>query len=213
MSNIEQMIKGALSDEAAQAPFPSGIASRARRRVRFRHATGVASITVVVVAVAVFVNASATTPTPSNAPGLGPVAAGGRTGAFSVPGLNADCAESYSMETLVERGLAFDGEVASTGPARTNRDGAEADLVAVTFNVARWFKGGNSPTVTVDMPLLSVRSVNTNRNPYKPGLRLLVSGESRWSGGIAEDGIGWMCGFTRYTDEATAAKWAEAFKR
>ncbi len=125
------------------------------------------------------------------------------------------CVEGYSLETLPHRAFAFDGTVTSTGPARTNRPGAELPLVAATFQVHQWFRGGSGASVTVDINRpLPASSSSTDESPpsYRIGTRLLVSGEPRWGGAPLDAPIAWGCGFTRYYDEQTATEWGNATK-
>ncbi|GAA4810410.1 hypothetical protein GCM10025786_13440 [Nocardioides caeni] len=113
------------------------------------------------------------------------------------------CVEEYSPAAVNGRGFAFDGTVVEVGPGTTDRPGkGRLNYAGVTFAVETWFVGGSGPTVSVDMA--------APESGWETGTRLLVSGESRYGEGVMEDGIAWMCGFTRYHDEDTAAAWAAA---
>ncbi len=116
-----------------------------------------------------------------------------------------DCVETYSLETLPNREFAFDGVVRDVGPSVSHRGGSgDLGLPGVTFEVREWFTGGDSATVTVDMPLGTT-------DAYDGGTRLLVSGEPRWGGGPLDAPIAQGCGFTRYHDERTASAWRATF--
>jgi hypothetical protein len=126
-------------------------------------------------------------------------------------GGTASCASDYTPQTLAQMPFAFDGVVASIGPARTNRGSGDLPLVSVTFSVQRWFRGGNEPTVTIDID--PPRAAREDGPPtYRVGTRLLVSGVPRWGGAPLENAIAWRCGFTRYYDPATAEQWQRIFK-
>lgn len=123
----------------------------------------------------------------------------------------ADCVAEYSPTTLQRRAFAFDGVIAAIGPARTNRETGVLPLVAATFTVREWFRGGSAPTVTVDLDPPDL--VSEDGPPaYEIGSRLLVSGEPRWGGAPLDDAIAWACGFTRYYDSGTAKAWEQAFR-
>ncbi|MGY1723918.1 hypothetical protein [Blastococcus sp. SYSU DS0533] len=134
----------------------------------------------------------------------------GRTGPLdSTP--TSSCAVEYSPAALSKQEFAFAGAVVDIGPAVTTRPGAPGppeDLVGVTFAVQEWFSGGSGETVTVDLPAPydPVAGSSTPGPVYGVGSRLLVSGADRWEGSPLEP-IAWLCGFTRYYDEETAAAW------
>ena len=126
------------------------------------------------------------------------------------------CVESYNPMAVRGRAFAFDGEVVAVGPSVTNRsDGADLDMVGVTFAVHEWFAGSSDDTFTVDMPPPTQGSQASSENAptYTAGSRLLVSGEPRWGGQPHESPIAWTCGFTRYYDQETAAQWRTAAHR
>lgn len=120
------------------------------------------------------------------------------------------CVEPYSPAAARGHAFAFDGDVVSVGPSVTNRsDGADLDVVGVTFAVREWFAGGGDDTFTVDMPPPGhCPEASSESGPeYTTGTRLLVSGEPRWGGPPQNSPIAWTCGFTRYYDPQTAAQW------
>ncbi|CCG01182.1 hypothetical protein [Blastococcus saxobsidens] len=133
-----------------------------------------------------------------------------RTGPLADGGA-ASCVAEYSAAAVAERGFAFDGVVVAIGPSGTERSGSPGtELAGVTFAVQEWFSGGQGPTVTVDLPAPADGSGSSpvgQAPAYGVGSRLLVSGEDRWGAGPMADPIAWMCGFTRYYDEGTAAAW------
>ncbi|MCF6744073.1 hypothetical protein E9529_07250 [Blastococcus sp. KM273128] len=131
----------------------------------------------------------------------------GRTGPLdSTP--TGSCAVEYSPAALSKQDFAFAGVVVDIGPAVTTRPGPPEDLVGVTFAVQEWFTGGPGQTVTVDLPApyAPAAGSSTPGPVYGVGSRLLVSGADRWEGEPLEP-IAWLCGFTRYFDEETAAAW------
>ncbi|WP_346621078.1 hypothetical protein [Blastococcus montanus] len=132
-----------------------------------------------------------------------------RTGPLA-DGAAASCAVAYSPDAVRDRDFAFDGVVLGIGPSVTDRsDTPGPALVGVTFAVQEWFFGGDGATVTVDLPPPATDGASSSVDGpvYGTGSRLLVSGESRWDGAPLEEPIAWMCGFTRYYDEETAAAW------
>jgi hypothetical protein len=123
---------------------------------------------------------------------------------------SSSCVEGYSPATVRDRTFAFDGTVTAIGVSRTNRPGAALPLVAATFSVNRWFRGGSGPTVTVD-----IERPGSGEDPapaVEVGTRLLVSGEPRWGGAPLNDAIAWSCGFTRPYDNTTADTWRAVFR-
>ncbi|WP_161965218.1 hypothetical protein [Ornithinimicrobium cerasi] len=122
----------------------------------------------------------------------------------------AACVESYSLDTLQNRGFAFDGIVVRLGPSVTDRgDDGDLNLVGVTFQVREWFDGGDADEVTVDLQVVGEGTAEEDL-PFRVGTRLLVSGEARWGGEPMDSPIAWGCGFTRYYDEETAKAWHES---
>src|SRR5262249_23219250 len=134
------------------------------------------------------------------------------------------CLRLYSPESIADQPFAFDGTVASVGPAVTDSTGhGRMKYVGTTFVVHEWFGGGTGATVTVDMPPPTSTSARpggastqlSGEMPptYEIGSRLLVSGAPRWGGAPLADPIAWGCGFTRYYDAPTATAWRAATKQ
>ena len=217
----EQLLREVFYADADQAPSPHNLASGAVRKTkqRRRTLTLVAGATSVVVGLAAGITVAewpnpASTQAPVAAPKPSAITSA-PSGVGALPDATAaSCAFSYSPQIVADRAFAFDGTVSSIGAARTNRAGVELPLVAVTFHVNRWFKGGTADTVTVDMyePTQSNRQYpqEVTVATYGVGTRLLVSGEPRWGGMPLQDAIAWACGFTRYYDPRTASDWADA---
>lgn len=231
---LEQELRHIFAEDAERAPVSAALAQAARRRVRqLRHArlawaTGAIAAAVAVVAVVSggllggqpLGDERANPPVATRGPlatstGITP------TGPLN-PGAAASCAVEYSPTSVTGRAFAFDGTVTAIGPARSNRASvdlgaareglAPLDLVAATFSVNQWYRGGSGSTVTVDFTPPEVGHVMDESGPsYGVGTRLLVSGESRWGGAALTDAIAWGCGFTRYYDKATADSWRAAF--
>lgn len=133
------------------------------------------------------------------------------------------CVEEYSPENLAHRSFAFDGTVKSiemrkdpAWPSGVTSD--PSGLPWVTFQVNRWYKGGEGGEVAVWMQASQVpcddgngvRSISTGTFSAHVGTRLLVAGEPWGIGTVPEQGIAWNCGFTQpYTAQA-AAEWEAA---
>lgn len=103
----------------------------------------------------------------------------------------ASCVETYSLNTLPRRQIAFEGTVEALDGDR------------VTFAVNRWFRGGDAASAT--LAGASALAGPTSAGPdmvLSPGARLLVAGDG---------GYAWACGFTQPYDVATAANWARSF--
>ncbi|SEL82226.1 hypothetical protein SAMN04515665_12054 [Blastococcus sp. DSM 46786] len=134
----------------------------------------------------------------------------GRTGPLADTEMSS-CAVEYSPAALSKQDFAFAGVVVDIGRAVTTQPGTPGppeDLVGVTFAVEEWFSGDSGETVTVDLPAPydPAAGSSTPGPVYGVGSRLLVSGADRWEGPPLEP-IAWLCGFTRYYDEETAAAW------
>jgi len=119
--------------------------------------------------------------------------------------------EQYSPATVKGRAFAFDGTVSRIAATPPPAEGSVAlpGYSAVTFEVHEWFRGGDQPTVTVDMmspPTAGVVS-SVEGVDYGVGTRLLVSGEPRFGGSPLKAPIAWGCGFTRPFDASIAAAW------
>jgi len=221
---LEQELRLVFAEDAARAPVSATLAQGALRRVRRRRhahvawATGAAAALVAAVAV---VSAGllggqpvgqplATPPVASKAP-LAIPSGSAQTGPLKSGG-NAKCVEEYSPTSVTGRAFAFDGTVTAIGPARSNRPGVGLDLVAATFSVNHWYKGGSGSTVTVDIDHTGTgKWIEDSAPAYGIGSRLLVSGMPRSGGAALTDAIAWGCGFTRYYDKATADSWQAAF--
>jgi hypothetical protein len=216
---IEQQLREVFAHDAALAPPPLALGERAMRQVRRRRTRlAVTSVTATACVAAVAVLASLLTAQHSGNPITVPSGTishdaqphnGTASGALPDNG-TASCAGEYSATALRQRAFAFDGTVTTIGPARTNRSGADLSLVAATFRVNQWFRGGSSATVTVDITPPDPGGVEDSAPAYRIGSRLLVSGEPRWGGSPLTDAIAWACGFTRYYDPATAETWRTA---
>lgn len=102
----------------------------------------------------------------------------------------ASCVETYDLQSLTGRDLAFDGSVQTTV-------GDE-----VTFVVNRWYWGGNMPSITLN-GASTLTAVTSGGAPLRvePGERLLVAGD---------DGFAWSCGFTQPFQPSLARSWAAA---
>ena len=119
---------------------------------------------------------------PTSSSTEGPVTSGG-------PALGS-CVETYDLETLANRELAFDGTVARL----------EGD--AVTFEVNDWYRGGDGAEITLaGASALSGLTSAGSATTLEPGARLLVAGDG---------GFAWSCGFTQPYDPAVAQKWQRA---
>jgi len=211
---LERELRQLFAEDADRAPLSAGLGEGALRRVRQRRhaqlawATGAVAATALTMAVisggllggqpvgdqVARPPAASKSPVPT----LAGTAPKGPQGPLD-SGVAASCAEQYSMTSLTGRAFAFDGTVTAIGPARSNRPGTDYGLIAATFTVNQWYRGGSGATVTVDM------------SPPGIGTRLLVSGEPRWGGAPLTDAIAHPCGFTRYYDKATADSWRAAF--
>ncbi|HET6743031.1 MAG TPA: hypothetical protein VFH76_29030 [Kribbella sp.] len=116
----------------------------------------------------------------------------------SPTGRAASCVEGYSLKTLAQRNIAFDGtveRVVAMGEGPVGR-------VQITFGVNEWFRGGTGQQVTV---VADTAGEDADPLDLEQGSRLLVSGQTQ-QGGLLP--IAWTgCGFTRPYDAATAADW------
>ena len=212
---LEQHLRDVLVEDADRAPEGGDLHAGAMRRVRrYRGVRLLAAAGCIAAVTSVAVLAS-----PLFGSGDGTVQPSARStgrSALSTPrgalpeGTEASCASEYTTTTLAGQAFAFDGTVTAIGPPQTNRDGGGVlPLVAASFAVHEWFRGGNGQTVTVD--IAQPRSTEDAPPTYAVGTRLLVSGQPRWGGAPLDDPIAWGCGFTRYYDPATASIWRTAF--
>lgn len=115
----------------------------------------------------------------------------GDTGAISPPGA-AQCVEFYSLDTLTNRQMAFDGTVRTIDGQR------------VTFDVSVWYAGGEGAEVTLSALGLAGPGLSSIDGGVRltEGERFLVSGDG---------GNVWGCGFTQLYDATVAESWATAF--
>lgn len=129
---------------------------------------------------------------------------------------DAICAGRYSPERLKQLPFAFDGTVTEVevrpvapGPVKISR----AARVQVTFQVTEWFKGDDGSPIQVSMAVLGEvprPGGNPYGLPFKVGSRLLIAGDTT-SGGSIQLSRAWMCGFSRFYDDASAREWRAAF--
>ena len=112
-------------------------------------------------------------------PADGPITPGGSLGS---------CVETYDLDTLRNREVAFAGTVESV----------EGDQV--TFSVEQWFRGGEGDRTTLSSSTGGAVTPDGGA-PMTPGTRLLVAGDG---------GFAWACGFTQPYDDAVAEDWAAA---
>ncbi len=228
MSDLKEALSRYVQEQTPTTPPPfDGANARDRHRSHRRMAI-IAAVPVLLVATLVgvqLVNDPAagrrSAQTPSSSPAskqpvqpVQPFAPGSSQGPIS-PNSSASCVEGYDLTTLQGRAFAFDGTVTSTAAMRAPDDGSGAlpGYLTVTFTVHEWFRGGDKATVTVDM--MSGPTTGTVSSPegtsFGLGTRLLVSGEPRFGGRPLQDPIAWGCGFTRNSDQATAAAWRQTF--
>lgn len=103
---------------------------------------------------------------------------------------SASCVELYDLQTLTNRATALDGTV------------TEITGDSITLTVNEWFRGGDSPEVTLNgAGGLSGLTSAGPATPVGPGGRLLVAGDG---------GFAWACGFTQPYDPAVADQWRDA---
>lgn len=124
----------------------------------------------------------ATRGTDQPAPGPGPI----------IPPGAASCVENYSLDTLKNREVAFDGTVASVSDDEA------------TFTVNEWFRGGSASEITLEgaSTLGGITSAGPSVS-MEPGTRLLVAGDG---------GFAWSCGFTQPYDADVASQWKNALR-
>ena len=109
----------------------------------------------------------------------------------------------YEDAILLAQDVAFDGTLVSV---ETVDSGSEIDLPQnlATFEVHRWYKGGEGDTVTLDAGILygdgdTIALVGAS---LEIGERYLISGT---------DGFVWACGYSYTYDTHVANHWAELF--
>ena len=110
--------------------------------------------------------------------------------ALTPGGSMGSCVEQYSLDTLKNREVAFDGTV----------EGVEGDTI--TFAVNAWYRGGSGDRTTREgaSTLGGITSAGPSVS-LEPGTRLLVAGDGEFA---------WGCGFTQRYDAAVAQQWADA---
>ena len=112
------------------------------------------------------------------------------------------CVEQYSVETLAERGYAFEGLITDVaGPSDPASPDAADQTTTVTFEVVRWFWGGSGPSA--ERRTYSLAS-SAGELEASIGARLLVAGD--------EDFI-WSCGFTQPATDAARSDYEAAAGR
>ncbi len=157
-----------------EATMEPGAQSTPRKRPAWALGGLAAAAVTAVVVIAVLANSGIGTPAPTSDPGTG----------------IGSCVESYSLETLANRGLAFDGTVTAV----------EGEQVSFAVNEA--FAGIISETVTLTASGMTGTAITSAGGPnLAVGERYLVAGE---------DDFAWACGFTQPYDPDMAADWAEA---
>jgi hypothetical protein len=119
---------------------------------------------------------------------LGPGSPGVAPGPSTGPGV-AQCVETYSLETLRNRGFAFDGNVTAV-------DGDE-----VTFAVNNAYRGPAGEVTLTAMGMTGTAITSAGGPNLAVGSRYLVAGD---------DHFVWACGFTQDYNPAVAAAWADA---
>lgn len=194
----DELLASILKEPLVGAPPPHRPnALSLRRPLRIALASFLASAAVIVGATSVDVFSRHGSPTTAKLP------AGDRS--VAVEGSwDGRCVEQYSASTLTNRAFAFDGTVTSI---RGIGDGL---YVPVTFEVHEWFRGGQTPQVTVSM--MAPLPTSVGNAGYEPGTRLLVSGEPRRGGEPLNAPVAWPCGFTRSYAVDTADGWREILK-
>ena len=160
---------------------PSSIEQPGRKRSGTILASAVAAAAIVVIVVLSLNN-------DDNNPTVEPTTSVSSSQAPSI-GLGS-CVESYSLSTLPNRELAFDGTVSAI-------NGNE-----VTFTVNNWYKGGTESSVTLDGNGMVGGAITSAGGPnLNVGDRYLVAGDG---------GFVWSCGFTQPYESGTAQQWRDA---
>jgi hypothetical protein len=115
---------------------------------------------------------------------------------------SGSCVERYSVETLAERGYAFEGVITDVaGPADPTSPDPADQTTTVSFDVARWFWGGSAPSAT--RQTYSVPS-SAGELDASVGARLLVAGD---------DDFIWACGFSQSATESARSDYEAAAGR
>lgn len=226
IEQLEEELRQLFAEDAKRAPSAVGLVEAARRRARRRHggplvwgggALVAASVAGVVVAGGGWLSSDQSAnhradPRSSSSPAA-PSSPTDRTSG-AVPLTNPDSAcFVYSPELLAARSdVAFDGTVTAIGSTKPKRPGRLGPMIATTFTVNEWFRGGSAKTITVPVviPIPSPVEPDLYAPPFKVGTRLLVSGTRPYAPANYEVHVS-GCGYTRYYDQATADTWRAAF--
>jgi hypothetical protein len=118
-------------------------------------------------------------------------------------GAGAQCVETFSLDALASREIAFDGVVRSIGVP----SGDGATPAVVTFDVTRWYTGGSGGSAelkTYDQPgsVTSVTMGQDDSPQLEVGVRVLASGDG---------GFLWSCGFSMLYTSHNAEIFEAAF--
>jgi hypothetical protein len=206
-TELEKDLRSHFAATAERAPSSAGLYLRVRRGLAIDRARrygapimGVAAS--LVVASIVWQTANGPRPSPPSAGG--PVLVEDRSGAVaSGGGLDGLCEYAYSPsepEGISQAEFAFAGNVVEITPPPEGRDAA----YRVTFEVADWYKGGDTARVTVDMQNpFGLGETQEFLGEYEVGQSMLVSGSTEGNGYES-----WTCGFTRYYEKSLADSWA-----
>jgi hypothetical protein len=109
------------------------------------------------------------------------------------------CVEQYSVETLADRGYAFEGVITDVAaPDDPTSPDPAAQTTSVTFDVVRWYWGGSGPSAA--RRTYAVAS-SAGEVEASIGARLLIAGD--------EDFI-WACGFTQPVTETARSDYEAA---
>ena len=112
------------------------------------------------------------------------------------------CVEQYSVETLANRGFAFEGVITDVArPSDPSSPDPSDQTTTVTFEVIRWFWGGSGPTAA--RRTYSVAS-SAGEVEASIGARLLV---------VGDDDFIWSCGFTQPATQTARSDYEAAAGR
>ena len=174
LARIRERTQGAVMDDTeGTAP--------ARRGLRWPQTlvAGIGGVAVAALAV-LALNGSG-----SGAPGVVPAPDPSNGGPIS-----ASCVETYSLDTLSNRDLAFDGTVT----------GISGD--SVTFAVNEAYRGAGSASITLTATGMTGTSISSAGGPsLVEGERYLIAGDGQFV---------WGCGFSQPYQADIAAHWADA---
>lgn len=141
----------------------------------------------------------AAAPRPTEGSGATPETAGGRAATSMM------CAFVYSLDTLADREMAFDGTLREIVPGEEPTDTSDGTPARGRFEVHRWFTGGSGAEVTVIADGLGIGAVTPGESlTGDVGDRMLVAGD---------ENNAWGCGFTQPYDARVAEDWAGVFGR